>query len=234
MAQEETGTARAGARGSASKTGNGGTAAAGKTGQADAADLTLAVATALGEQMSRIVGEVLAEQRGLFAEQAALREADYVLVRQVVEEQRARQASDAMLLDRIDKQAGSRHREHYSQGPGSARPGQLRLGLQFHALSNVLGSRKRTGADRDYSLIPAPEIERVDDHGRLRYVMRFVAALPPMAETVLVRFLDGTTGGDRVENLVDNSLEIDSDQVQAVELLDSHDQPIAIGIPYRG
>ncbi|MHC6591688.1 hypothetical protein [Arthrobacter sp. C152] len=233
MAQEETGAARAAARGSASKTGNGGTAA-GKTGQADAADLTLAVATALGEQMSRIVGEVLAEQRGLFAEQAALREADYVLVRQVVEEQRARQASDAMLLDRIDKQAGSRHREHYSPAPGSARPGQLRLGLQFHALSNVLGSRKRTGADRDYSLIPAPEIERVDDRGRTRYLMRFVAALPPMAETVLVRFLDGTTGGDRVENLVDNSLEIASDQVQAVELLDSHDQPIAIGIPYRG
>lgn len=255
MAQEETGTSRPSARSSAAKAGSGG--GGGSSGkpqepkgrsngqaqdqtaeqsadQAAAAALMLAAAQAFAEQMVGVMRDVFTEQRSIFAEQAQLREADYTLVRQMLEEQRQRQASDAVLLERIEKQGEAKRREHYDPRPGSVRPGQLRIGLQFNALSTVLGSRKRTGPDRDNSLIAPPEIRRVDMGGRTRYLLKFVAALPPTAETVLVRFLDGSTGGDRVDKLADNSLEITSDHVQSVELLDGRDLPIALGIPYRG
>jgi hypothetical protein len=257
MAQEETGASRPSARSSAAKAGSGGGGGGSGSGkpeeakgqsnghnqeqaadqsadQAAAAALMLAAAQAFAEQMAGVMRDVFTEQRSIFAEQAQLREADYSLVRQMLEEQRQRQATDAMLLEKIEKQASGKRREHYEPRPGNVRPGQLRIGLQFNALSNVLGSRKRTGPDRDDSLIPAPEIRRVDMGGRTRYLLRFVAALPPTAETVLVRFLNGSTGGDRVDKLADNSLEISSDQVQTVELLDGRDLPIALGIPYRG
>ena len=255
MAQEDTGASRPSARSSAAKAGSSGGGGSkpeeGKpqetkgqsTGQgqeqsaadqAAAAALMLAAAQAFAEQMAGVMRDVFTEQRSIFAEQAQLREADYTLVRQMLEEQHQRQANDAVLLEKIEKQGEVKRREHYEPRPGSARPGQLRIGLQFNALSTVLGSRKRTGPDRDNSLIAPPEIRRVDLGGRTRYLLKFVAALPPTAETVLVRFLDGSTGGDRVDKLADNSLEIASDQVQAVELLDGRDLPIALGIPYRG
>jgi hypothetical protein len=249
MAQEDTGASRPSARSSAAKAGSGGgggskpdegkgqssgQAAEQAAEQAAAAALMLAAAQAFAEQMAGVMRDVFTEQRSIFAEQAQLREADYTLVRQMLEEQHQRQANDAVLLEKIEKQGDVKRREHYEPRPGSARPGQLRIGLQFNALSTVLGSRKRTGPDRDNSLIAPPEIRRVDLGGRTRYLLKFVAALPPTAETVLVRFLDGSTGGDRVDKLADNSLEITSDQVQAVELLDGRDLPIALGIPYRG
>lgn len=253
MAQEVTGESRPSARGPAAKAGSGGgggnsgrgkpeegkgqskdQAADQPADQAAAAALMLAAAQAFAEQMAGVMRDVFTEQRTIFAEQAQLREADYALVRQTLEEQRQRQAADAMLLEKIEKQASGRRREHYEPRPGNIRPGQLRIGLQFNALSNVLGSRKRTGPERDDSLIPPPEIRRVVMGGKTRYLLRFVAALPPTAETVLVRFLDGSTGGDRVDKLENNSLEIRSDQVQTVELLDGRDLPIALGLPYRG
>ncbi|MBT2514621.1 hypothetical protein [Arthrobacter sp. ISL-30] len=253
MAQEETGVSRPSARSSAAKAasgGGGGSSGSGKpeegkgqsnrqtqdqsADQAAAAALMLAAAQAFAEQMAGVMRDVFTEQRSIFAEQAQLREADYTLVRQMLEEQRQRQATDAMLLEKIEKQASGKRREHYEPQPGNIRPGQLRIGIQFNALSNALGSRKRTGPERDGSLIPPPEIRRVVMGGTTRYLLRFLAALPPTAETVLVRFLDGSTGGDRVDKLADNSLEITSDQVQTVELLDGRDLPIALGLPYRG
>jgi hypothetical protein len=256
MAQEETGASRPSARSSAAKAGTGGGGSSGSSkpdegkgqsngqtqeqaaeqsaDQAAAAALMLAAAQAFAEQMAGVMRDVFTEQRSIFAEQAQLREADYTLVRQMLEEQHQRRASDALLLEKIEKQGEAKRREHYDPRPGSARPGQLRIGLQFNALSTVLGSRKRTGPDRDHSLIAPPEIRRVAMGGKTRYLLRFVSSLPPTAETVLVRFMDGSTGGDRVDKLTDNSLEIASDQVQSVELLDGRDLPIALGIPYRG
>lgn len=230
MAQEDTGTARAAARSSAAKPGSQANDHA--TDQA-AAELALAVAKALGEQLSGAIREVFSEQRDLFAGQAALREADYVLVREMVEEQRERRAKDAELLKKIDKQAATKRPEPVSTRRIDADPGQLLLGLQFNALSNALGSRKRTRAGRDDSLIPPPEITR-SAAGKPGFRMTFVAPLPSGAQTVGIQYLDNRPKDlVRIEDLTGNSTDIASDQVQFVEVLDGRALPVAFGIPYR-
>lgn len=232
MAQDDTGTARASARSSAAKPG---TQANDQANDRAAAEVRVAeaVAKALGEQFSGAIREVFSEQREIFAEQASLREADYVLVREMVEEQRERRQKDAELLRKIDKQAET-HPEPFNARRIDAEPGQLRLGLQFNALSNVLGSRKRTRASRDDSLIPPPEITRVTTGGKPGFRMTFVAPLPAGAATVGVQYLDDNPKDlVRVGSLAGNSLEVASDQVQFVELLDGRALPIAFGIPYR-
>ncbi|KRE71774.1 hypothetical protein [Arthrobacter sp. Soil762] len=229
---EDTGTARASSRSSAAKADQAKDEA---NGQTEAADLRVAeaVARALGEQLSGAIREVFTEQRDIFAGQAALREADYVLVREMVKEQRDRRDKDAELLKKIE-QAETRRPEPATTRRIDAEPGQLRLGLQFNALSNVLGSRKRTRVGRDDSLIPPPEIRTVTTSGKQVFALTFTAPLPAGAVTVGIQYLDNNPKGlVRVEKISGNSLDLASDQVQFVELLDGRAVPIAYGIPYR-
>lgn len=228
---EDTGPARASARGSAAKPGTKDDHTA--NGQADA-ELALAVAKALGEQLSGAIRDVFSEQRDLFAGQAALREADYVLVREMVQEQRARRDKDAELLRKIEQSEAKRPEPAPTARRVDADPGQLLLGLQFNALSNALSSRKRTRAGRDDSLIPPPEIRRSTAGGKPVFTLTFVAALPSAAATVGIQYLDDHPKDlVRVDKVSGNSLDLASDQVQFVELLDGRALPIAYGIPYR-
>ena len=239
MAQEETGNARTSGRTSAKTTqSNQASEAAGAAdAQLAAEELTLVVAKALGEQMGAVMREVFAEQRSLFAAQAELREADYVLVRHMVEEQQARREKDAELLKKIDRQA-----ETKPPGPVGGRridadPGQLLLGLQFNALSNVLGSRKRTRNGRDGSILEPPEITKVgaaSSPTAVRYRMTFKGPLPSGSATVGIQYLDNNPRDlVQVGALQNNGLDLKSDKVQYVELLDGRALPIAFGIPYR-
>lgn len=231
MAQEETGNARTSSRTAAKSTQTDG--AGGSAAEAQAEQLTLAVAKALGEQMAGVIREVFAEQRNLFAEQAELREADYVLVKHMVEEQQARREKDAELLEKIDRQAGAKPTGPVGGRRVDADPDQLLLGLQFNALSNVLGSRKRTRPGRDHSLIEPPEITRAAG-GTARYRMAFKAPLPSGTAVVGIQYLDNTPRDlVQVGRLQANSLDLASDRVQFVELLDGRSLPIAFGIPYR-
>ena len=229
---EDTGTARASARSSAAKPGN--QAAGDPNDQADtAARVAEAVAKALGDQFTGALREIFTEQRDIFARQADLREADYVLVRTMVDEQRERRAKDAELLKKIE-QAETKRPEPATTRRIDAEPGQLRLGLQFNALSNVLGSRKRTRVGRDDSLLPPPEIRRGTIGGKPGFTLTFVAPLPSVAATVGIQYLDNNPKDlVRVEKISGNSLDLASDQVQFVELLDGRAIPIAYGITYR-
>jgi hypothetical protein len=251
MAQEETGNARTSGRTSAKTAQTNQSGQAGKEGQAtqpgtaqDAAgaqaaaeEFTLAVATALSGQMAAVMKEVFAEQRSLFAAQAELREADYVLVRNMVEEQQARRQQDAELLEKINRQAEAKPTGPVGGRRVDADPGQLLLGLQFNALSNVLGSRKRTRTGRDDSLMEPPEITTAptaSGAGPVRYRMTFKAPFPSGAATVGIQYLDNTPRDlVQVGSLQNRSLDLATDQVQYVELLDGRALPIAFGIPYR-
>lgn len=223
---EDTGTARASSRSSTAKA---------DPAKDEAADLRMAeaVARALGEQLSGAIREVFSEQRDIFAGQAALREADYVLVREMVKEQRDRRDKDAELLKKIE-QADTKRPEPATTRRVDAEPGQLRLGLQFNALSNVLSSRKRTRVGRDDSLITPPEIRTVTTGGKQVFALTFTSPLPAGAVTVGIQYLDNNPKDlIRVDRITGNSLNLASDQVQFVELLDGRALPIAYGIPYR-
>jgi hypothetical protein len=230
---EDTGPARASARSSAAKQGTKADDPA--DGQPDAEELTLAVAKAIGEQLSGAIRDVFSEQRDIFAGQAALREADYVLVREMVQEQRARREKDAELLKKIEQSETKRPDPFPMARRIDAEPGQLLLGLQFTALSNALSSRKRTRMGRDDSLIPPPEIRSKVTVGQKQvFTLTFVAALPSAAATVGIQYLDDHPKDlVRVDKLSGNSLDLASDRVQFVELLDGRALPIAYGIPYR-
>ncbi|MBT2521853.1 hypothetical protein [Arthrobacter sp. ISL-28] len=228
---EDTGPARASARSSAAKQGTKADDPA--DGQPDA-ELTLAVAKAIGEQLSGAIRDVFSEQRDIFAGQAALREADYVLVREMVQEQLARREKDAELLKKIEQSETKRPDPAPMARRIDAEPGQLLLGLQFNALSNALSSRKRTRVGRDDSLIPPPEIRKVTVGQKQVFTLTFVAALPSAAATVGIQYLDDQPKDFvRVDKLSGNSLDLASDRVQFVELFDGRALPIAYGIPYR-
>lgn len=232
---EDTGTARVSSPGSAAKADPAKDEAGGPT---EAADLRVAeaVARALGEQLSGAIRDVFTEQRDIFARQADLREADYVLVRTMVDEQRERREKDAELLKKIE-QAETKRPEPAPIPKArrvDAEPDQLRLGLQFNALSNALSSRKRTGLGRDETLIPPPEIRPAKSGGKSPFTLTFVRPLPSAAATVGVQYLDERPKDlVRVDKLSGLSLDVASDQVQFVELLDGRALPIAYGIPYR-
>jgi hypothetical protein len=203
------------------------------TGQAATAQAIREAARDFSKELSGTLKDVLEEQRQLFANQQDLREADYVLVREMLVEQRTRQESDEMLRQEIDKKADVRRRDHHGPRPIDADPEQLLLSLQFNALSNLLGSRRRTGNQRDTALIPSPEILDSVGKGQSKYLMKFVAPLPAATETVVIQFLDGLRDEVPVDRVGDNYLGIDSDQVQFIELLDARETPIALGIPFR-
>lgn len=234
---EDAGPARASARSSAAKSENQANDKA--TDEADAAAkvaeaVAEAVAKALGDQFTGALREVFREQRDIIADQASLRRADSELVQGIMEEMLVRREKDAELLKKIEQADTKRPESAPTARRIDAEPGQLLLGLQFNALSNALSSRKRTGVNRDDSMIPPPEIRRATTGGKLGFTMHFVASLPSAAATVGIQYLDKHPRDlVRVDKLSGNSLDLASDQVQFVELLDGRALPIAFGIPYR-